>query len=122
MIISKKKINELSKKLNRASMIRKNKLEKKIPDNTVENDLNISKIKKIEEKTLYMITDHLFTELDKRVSIYDYVCNIFWFIAKLNLELLSETSADIFINIFKDDIDETNIKQDIVHFSSYIWK
>ncbi|VVC41855.1 HAT, C-terminal dimerisation domain, partial [Cinara cedri] len=36
------------------------------------------------------------------------------------LQLLSETSADIFISTFKDDIDTTNIKQEIVHFSSYV--
>lgn len=54
------------------------------------------------------------------MSAYDNVCNIFGFIMKLGLEILSKILADIFINTFEDDIDEINIKQEIVHFSNYI--
>lgn len=52
------------------------------------------------------------------MSTYDNVYNIFGFITKLGSEF--ETSANIFINTFKDVIGETNIKQEIVHFSSCI--
>lgn len=33
---------------------------------------------------------------------------------------MSETSADIFISTLKDDIDATNINQEVVDFSSYV--
>ncbi|KAL4092349.1 hypothetical protein QTP88_026870 [Uroleucon formosanum] len=46
-------------------------------------------------------------------------CN-FGFITKFGSRLLSETSADIFISTFKDNIDTINIRQEIVHFSSYV--
>jgi len=51
---------------------------------------------------------------------YDNLCSIFGFITKFGSQLLSETSADIFISTFKDDIDTINIRQEIVHFSSYV--
>lgn len=37
------------------------------------------------------------------MSARDTICNIFKYITKLDLELLPETSADIFIETFKDD-------------------
>ncbi|KAF0712048.1 zinc finger MYM-type protein 1-like, partial [Aphis craccivora] len=45
------------------------------------------------------------TELDKRLTAYDNLCSIFGFITKFSSQLLSETSADIFISTFKDNID-----------------
>jgi len=57
--------------------------------------------------------------VNKWISAYDNVCNIFGIITKLDSELLSETSAKTFINRFKDNTEETNIKQEIMLFSSY---
>lgn len=45
---------------------------------------NISKIKKLEIDTLYIKIDRLVTELNKKMSAYDSVCNIFRFITKLD--------------------------------------
>lgn len=42
------------------------------------------------------------------------------FVIFLGSEILFETSSEMFIDTYKDDIDETNIKQEIVHFSNYI--
>lgn len=56
------------------------------------------------------------------MSAHQNVCDIFEFMTRLGSELLSETSANIFISTFKYDIDEFNVKQEIVHFSSLIIK
>lgn len=45
---------------------------------------NISKIKKLEINTLYIMIDRLVTELNKKMSAYDSVSNIFGFITKLD--------------------------------------
>jgi len=89
-------------------------------DGKIEGNSNFCEIRKLEVDTFYVIVDCLVTELDKRLSAYDNLCSIFGFITKFGSQLLSETSADIFISTFKDDIDTINIKQEIVHFSSYI--
>ncbi|XP_008181540.1 zinc finger MYM-type protein 1-like [Acyrthosiphon pisum] len=72
-----------------------------------------------EEKNKIIVLKTLITELDIRLNAYDNLCSIFGFITKFGSQLLSETSADIFISTFKDDIDTINIRQKIVHFSSY---
>jgi len=59
----------------------------------------------MEVNTFYVIIDCLVTELDKRLTAYDNLCSIFGFITKFSSQLLSETSADIFISTFKDNID-----------------
>lgn len=55
-----------------------------MPDSTVENNSNICKIKKLEVETFYIIVINCFvTKLNKIMSAYYNVCNIFGFITKL---------------------------------------
>lgn len=63
------------------------------------------------------LIDRLVIELDKRISTYDNVYHIFELITILGSEILFEISTNIFIDTFKDDIDEINIKQGIMQIN-----
>lgn len=100
--------------------VEKSVRKKKLSDGTVEGNSNFCGTRKLEVDIFYVIIDRLVTELDKKLNAFDNVCNIFGFITKFGSELLSETFSDIVISTFKDDVNTTKIKQEIVHFSNYV--
>jgi hypothetical protein len=67
-----------------------------------------------------MIVDKFVTELDKRITAYNYVSQHFLFITKLNIQPDNDInlSLDNFISMYKDNV-EPSIKNELVQFREY---
>ncbi|XP_025406084.1 uncharacterized protein LOC112680263 [Sipha flava] len=85
-----------------------------------QNSTQLKGIDKFRVETHIMIVNKFVTELDKRITAYNYVSQHFLFITKLNIQPDNDInlSLDNFITMYKDDI-EPSIKNELVQFREY---